>query len=151
MHFLPSQPRSTKYPSASFQRNRIRRSSRMLLKQKGSFTGKWNYWVTVQETCRVPYHTLSGLRLLLRREIANKKIDFVIHASFRVPVTSKPGQRMGTGKGKIKTWLTEFKRGQTLLSLMRIRNDRVAMRAFRLLKFKLPVKLKLVRRVAKIK
>jgi len=53
------------------------------------------------ETCRLNYDTLSGLRLLLKREI-DKLVEFKIYASFRIPITSKPGLRMGTGKGKIK-------------------------------------------------
>jgi len=145
MHFLPSQPKNFKHSSPSFQRNRLRSSKRFHKQQKGAIEGNWRYWVVVTETCRLPYDTLSGLRVLLRRDI-DKLLDFKFYASFRVPVTSKPGLRMGTGKGKIKMWLAEFKKGQLMLSFEDIGGKRTTARIFRLLRFKLPVAFKIIRR-----
>jgi len=145
MHFLPSQPKTTKYGSPSFQRNRLRRSKRLHKQQKGAIEGNWLYWVVILETCRVPYDTLSGLRVLLRRD-TDKLVDFKFYATFRIPVTSKPGLRMGTGKGKIKAWLAEFKKGQLLLSFEDVGGKRTTARLFRLLRFKLPVPFKIIRR-----
>ena len=101
--------------------------------------------MVVLETCRIPYDTLSSLRVLLRRD-ADKLVDFKIYASFRVPVSSKPGLRMGTGKGKIKAWLAEFKKGQLILSFETLGGKRTTARIFRLLQFKLPVRVKVLRR-----
>jgi len=99
----------------------------------------------VQETCRMHYDTLSGLRLLLKHEV-DKLVDFKFYASFRVPVTSKPGLRMGTGKGKVKGWLTEYKRGQLLLSFESCGGKQVTKRVKRLLYHKLPIKIKIIYR-----
>jgi len=146
MHFLPSQPKNFRYSSPSFQRNRLRSTKRFHKQQKGAIEGNWRHWVIVLEACRLPYDTLSGLRVLLRRDI-DKLFDFKFYASFRVPVTSKPGLRMGTGKGKIKTWLAEFRKGQLLLSFEAFGGRRTTARVFRLLKFKLPVRFKIIRRI----
>jgi hypothetical protein len=49
----------------------------------------------------MPYDTLAGLRVLIKHHIG-KLVEFKFYASYRIPVTSKPGLRMGTGKGKIR-------------------------------------------------
>jgi ribosomal protein L16/L10AE len=97
MHFLPS----TRYSSPSYQRSRLNKKTRLKQKQNGSEAGNWRYWVIVRETCRMHYDTLSGLRLLLKHDL-DKLTDFRFYASFCIPITSKPGLRMGTGKGKVK-------------------------------------------------
>jgi len=91
------------------------------------------------------YDTLSELRVLIRREI-DKLVEFRIYASYRVPLTSKPGLRMGTGKGKVVEWLTEYKRGQLILSFEKLGGKLVTARVFRLLRHKLPIKIKILRR-----
>jgi len=91
------------------------------------------------------YDTLSELRILIRREI-DKLVEFRIYASYRIPLTLKTGLRMGTGKGKISEWLTEYKRGQLLLSFEDCGGKLVTSRVFRLLHHKLPVKIKIFRR-----
>jgi ribosomal protein L16/L10AE len=53
---------------------------------------------------------------------------------------------MGTGKGKVKEWLTEFKRGQLLLSFESCGGKRTTERVFRLLYHKLPIKVQIIRR-----
>jgi len=145
MHFLPSQPKSTRYSSPSYQRSRLNYKTRLKKKQKGAEHGNWRYWVIVKETCRMHYDTLSGLRLLLKHE-TDKLTDFRFYASFCIPITSKPGLRMGTGKGKVKEWLTEFKKGQLLLSFESCGGKRTTQRVFRLLYHKLPVKIRIIKR-----
>src|SRR3954471_21722123 len=97
------------------------------------------------ETCRMHYDTLAGLRLLLKHEV-HKLTNFNIYASFCISVTNKPGLRMGTGKGKIKEWLTQYKRGQLLLSFESCGGRRTTQRVFKLLYHKLPVKIRIIRR-----
>jgi len=145
MHFLPTQPRETRYSSPSFQRSRLRPKTQLKQKQKGAIDGNWHYWVIVMETCRMNYATLSGLRLLLKHEM-NKLTDFRFYASFCIPITGKPGLRMGTGKGKIKEWLAEFKQGQLLLSFESCGGRRVTQRVIRLLYHKLPIRIKIIKR-----
>ena len=99
----------------------------------------------MKETCRMHYDTLSGLRLLLKHDM-DKLADFRFYASFCIPITSKPGLRMGTGKGKVKEWLAEFKKGQLLLSFESCGGKRTTKRVFRLLYHKLPIKIQIIRR-----
>jgi ribosomal protein L16/L10AE len=145
MHFLPTQPKQTRYSSPSFQRSRLQPKSRLKQKQKSANSGNWRYWVIVKETCRINHTTLSGLRLSLKHEM-HKLTDFHFYASFCVPITGKPGLRMGTGKGKIKEWLAEFKRGQLLLSFESCGGKLITQRVIRLLRHKLPIKIKIISR-----
>jgi len=53
---------------------------------------------------------------------------------------------MGTGKGKIRKWVTEYKQGQLLLSFEPVGGFKTTARLFRLLRHKLPVKITVLRR-----
>jgi len=144
MHFLPQQPKTTRYSSPAFQRHKLN-AEKYTKNYKQKRATKIFYDVRVKEVCKLKYYTLSGLRLLISR-IVEKKDNLNFHASFKIPLTSKPGLRMGTGKGKIKTWVSEFKRGQILLTFADIGGKRTVKRLIKLLNYKLPIKVAIVER-----
>jgi large subunit ribosomal protein L16 len=63
------------------------------------------------------------------------------------PVTSKPAEvRMGSGKGEVEFWAAELKPGTVIYEMGGV-TEEVAKQAFKRVAHKLPVKVKMIRRL----
>jgi large subunit ribosomal protein L16 len=94
---------------------------------------------------------LTGRQIEAGRIAANRATDGQAKIWIRIfphkPVSGKPAEvRMGTGKGEVEFWAAEVKPGTVLLELGGISEDK-AKAAFKLVAHKLPIKVKMVRRL----
>jgi len=63
------------------------------------------------------------------------------------PITSKPAEvRMGTGKGDVEFWAAEIKPGTVIMELGGLTEDKARL-AFKRVAHKLPIKVKMIRRL----
>ena len=94
---------------------------------------------------------LTGRQLEAGRIAASRATDGQAKIWIRVfphkPVSSKPAEvRMGTGKGEVEFWAAEIKPGTIIFELGGISAERAKV-AFKNVAHKLPIKVKLVRRL----
>jgi large subunit ribosomal protein L16 len=97
------------------------------------------------------YCWLSGRQLEAGRVAASRATEGQARLWIRVfphkPITSKPAEvRMGTGKGEVEFWAAELKPGTVIMELGGISEDKARL-AFKRVAHKLPIKVKMIRRV----
>jgi len=97
------------------------------------------------------YAWLSARQLEAGRVAANRATDNQARVWIRVfphkPVTSKPAEvRMGTGKGDVEFWAAEVKPGTVIMELGGLSEEKARM-AFKRVSHKLPIKVKMIRRL----
>ena len=97
------------------------------------------------------YAWLSGRQLEAGRVAAGRATDGLARVWIRVfphkPITAKPAEvRMGTGKGEVEFWAAEVKPGTVIMELGGLTEDK-ARSAFKRVAHKLPVKVKMIRRL----
>lgn len=82
---------------------------------------------------------LNVVRFYIKRYKKNKK--FVNCIQFRIPVTKKgKGSRMGSGKGKIKEYISKVNMNSVLFIFKKIKLWRM-FKIFKSLKYRLPMKI----------
>lgn len=62
------------------------------------------------ETVKVQWYSFEALRRKLLR-ICKNRVPLYIHVQLNIPLTTKPGMRMGKGKGKLKAWVGNLRKG----------------------------------------
>ena len=97
------------------------------------------------------YCWLSGRQLEAGRVAASRATDGQARVWIRVfphkPITSKPAEvRMGTGKGEVEFWAAEIKPGTVIMELGGLTEDKARL-AFKRVAHKLPIKVKMIRRL----
>jgi len=97
------------------------------------------------------YGWISGRHLEAGRIAANRATDGNAKIWIRIfphkPISAKPAEtRMGKGKGEVDYWAAEVKPGTVMLELGGV-NEEVAKLAFKRVAHKMPVKVKMVRRL----
>ncbi len=97
------------------------------------------------------YGWISGRHLEAGRVAANRATDGNAKIWIRIfphkPISAKPAEtRMGKGKGEVDYWAAEVKPGTVMLELGGV-NEEVAKLAFKRVAHKMPVKVKMVRRL----
>lgn len=97
------------------------------------------------------YCWLSGRQLEAGRVAASRATEGQARVWIRVfphkPITSKPAEvRMGTGKGEVEFWAAEIKPGTVIMELGGLSEDKARL-AFKRVAHKLPIKVKMVRRL----
>lgn len=97
------------------------------------------------------YCWLTGRQLEAGRVAASRATNGEARIFIRVfphkPVSSKPAEmRMGTGKGEVEFWAAEIKPGTVILELGGLSEDK-ARTAFKRVAHKLPIRVKLLRRL----
>lgn len=97
------------------------------------------------------YCWLTGRQLEAGRVAASRATNGEARIFIRVfphkPVSSKPAEvRMGTGKGEVEYWAAEIKPGTVLMELGGL-NEEKARSAFKRVAHKLPIRVKLLRRL----
>lgn len=95
---------------------------------------------------------LSGRHIEAGRVAINRALDGQGKVWIRVfphkPVSSKPAEtRMGTGKGDVEFWAAVIKPGSVIFEVGGISEDKAKL-AFKRAAHKMPVKVKLIRRLA---
>ncbi|MEL6429401.1 MAG: 50S ribosomal protein L16 [Planctomycetota bacterium] len=94
---------------------------------------------------------ITGRQLEASRIAANRATQGAAKIWIRVfpdkPISSKPAEtRMGKGKGDIDFWAAEVKPGTILFELGNVTEDKAKL-AFKRIAHKMPVKVRMVRRV----
>ena len=97
------------------------------------------------------YCWLTGRQLEAGRVAASRATNGEARIFIRVfphkPVSSKPAEmRMGTGKGEVEYWAAEIKPGTVLIELGGLTEEK-ARSAFKRVAHKLPIRVKLLRRL----
>ena len=97
------------------------------------------------------YGWISGRHLEAGRVAADRATDGNAKIWIRIfphkPISAKPAEtRMGKGKGEVDYWAAEVKPGTVMLELGGV-NEEVAKLAFKRVAHKMPVKVKMVRRL----
>jgi large subunit ribosomal protein L16 len=97
------------------------------------------------------YGWISGRHLEAGRVAANRATDGNAKIWIRIfphkPISAKPAEtRMGKGKGEVDYWAAEVKPGTVMIELGGV-NEEVAKLAFKRVAHKMPVKVKMVRRL----
>jgi large subunit ribosomal protein L16 len=97
------------------------------------------------------YCWLTGRQLEAGRVAASRATNGEARIFIRVfphkPVSSKPAEmRMGTGKGEVEFWAAEIKPGTVILELGGLSEEK-ARTAFKRVAHKLPIRVKLLRRL----
>jgi large subunit ribosomal protein L16 len=97
------------------------------------------------------YCWLTGRQLEAGRVAASRATNGEARIFIRVfphkPVSSKPAEmRMGTGKGEVDYWAAEIKPGTVLMELGGLSEEK-ARTAFKRVAHKLPIRVKLLRRL----
>ena len=97
------------------------------------------------------YCWLSGRQIEAGRVAASRATDGQARVWIRVfphkPITSKPAEvRMGTGKGEVEFWAAEIKPGTVIMELGGLTEDKARL-AFKRVAHKLPIKVKMIRRL----
>lgn len=97
------------------------------------------------------YGWISGRHLEAGRIAANRATDGNAKIWIRIfphkPISAKPAEtRMGKGKGEVDYWAAEVKPGTVMLELGGV-NEEVAKLAFKRVAHKMPVKVKMIRRL----
>jgi large subunit ribosomal protein L16 len=97
------------------------------------------------------YCWLTGRQLEAGRVAASRATGGEARIFIRVfphkPVSSKPAEmRMGTGKGEVEYWAAEIKPGAVLMELGGLSEEK-ARSAFKRVAHKLPIRVKLLRRL----
>ena len=97
------------------------------------------------------YGWISGRHLEAGRVAANRATDGNAKIWIRIfphkPISAKPAEtRMGKGKGEVDYWAAEVKPGTVMLELGGV-SEEVAKLAFKRVAHKMPVKVKMVRRL----
>ncbi len=97
------------------------------------------------------YGWISGRHIEAGRVAANRATGGAAKVFIRVfphkPISAKPAEtRMGKGKGDVDYWAAEVKPGKILFELGGV-NEEKAKLAFKRVAHKMPIKVKLVRRV----
>ena len=95
---------------------------------------------------------LSGRQIEAGRVAINRALDGQGKVWIRVfphkPVSSKPAEtRMGTGKGDVEFWAAVVKPGSVIFEVGGIPEDKAKL-AFKRAAHKMPIKVKLIRRLA---
>ena len=97
------------------------------------------------------YAWLTGRQIEAGRVAANRATDNQARVWIRVfphkPVSSKPAEvRMGTGKGEVEYWAAEVKPGTVLFELGGVSEEKAKV-AFKRVAHKMPIKVKMIRRL----
>lgn len=97
------------------------------------------------------YCWLSGRQIEAGRVAASRATEGQARVWIRVfphkPITSKPAEvRMGTGKGEVEFWAAEIKPGTVIMELGGLTEDKARL-AFKRVAHKLPIKVKMIRRL----
>jgi len=95
---------------------------------------------------------VTGRQIEAGRIAANRATQGAAKVWIRIfpdkPVTGKPAEtRMGKGKGDIEYWAAEVKPGTILFELGNVTEDKAKL-AFKRVAHKMPIKVRMVRRVA---
>ena len=97
------------------------------------------------------YAWLTGRQIEAGRVAANRATDNPARVWIRVfphkPVSAKPAEvRMGTGKGEVEYWAAEVKPGTVLYELGGLSEEKAKL-AFKRVAHKMPIKVKMIRRL----
>jgi large subunit ribosomal protein L16 len=97
------------------------------------------------------YAWLSGRQIEAGRVAASRATGGTARVWIRVfphkPVSSKPAEvRMGSGKGEVEFWAAEIKPGTVLYEIGGVTEDKAKM-AFKRVAHKMPIKVKMIRRL----
>jgi large subunit ribosomal protein L16 len=97
------------------------------------------------------YAWLTGRQIEAGRVAANRATDNQARVWIRVfphkPVSAKPAEvRMGTGKGEVEYWAAEVKPGTVLYELGGCTEEKAKL-AFKRVAHKMPIKVKMIRRL----
>ena len=97
------------------------------------------------------YAWLSGRQIEAGRVAASRATDGQARIFIRVfphkPISSKPAEvRMGTGKGEVEFWAAEIKPGTVLYELGGLTEEKAKL-AFKRVAHKMPIKVKMIRRL----
>lgn len=97
------------------------------------------------------YCWLSGRQIEAGRVAASRATDGSARVWIRVfphkPVSSKPAEvRMGSGKGEVEFWAAEIKPGTVLYEIGGVTEEKAKM-AFKRVAHKMPIKVKMIRRL----
>lgn len=115
-------------------------------KKLGLSFGRW--FLVVQECCRVQSSLIKSLNLLLTR-VCRKRVGYKFYVHFNTALTTKPGLRMGTGKGKVKHWVGLYRKGDIFMCFSNLadQNSFIRSKVLRTIFLKFPAKLRLVSRI----
>lgn len=103
------------------------------------------YYVTLLEACKLQYYQFKSLHLLLL-PLCRGKVKFRFFSNFQTPLTVKTGLRMGTGAGKFRHWVSEYKKGDIAMVLSYIKSYVLRTRVLNIIKYKFPARIKIRRR-----
>jgi len=103
------------------------------------------YCVKIQESCRVQYYLIRSLFNLLR-PLTKERVNVWFYSRFFIPLTGKPLMRMGTGKGKLRFWVAEYKKGDIIIELGYIYSISLKAQIFKTILNKLPMRVKIFQR-----
>ncbi len=97
--------------------------------------------------CRMTARQIESARRAMTRHV-KRQGKIWIRVFPDKPITKKPLEvRMGKGKGSVEYWVAQIKPGQMLFEMQGV-NETVAKEAFQLAAAKLPVKTKVIQRMA---
>ncbi|MBQ7453166.1 MAG: 50S ribosomal protein L16 [Clostridia bacterium] len=122
--------------------------------QRGRMTGKatrgnkichGDFAIVAQEPCWITSNQIEAARIAMTR-YTKRGGKVYINIFPHKPVSKKPAEtRMGSGKGSPEYWVAVVKPGRVLFEMGEVK-DEVAMEAMRLASYKLPCKVKIVKK-----
>ncbi len=134
------QPKKTKH--RKFQKGRIKGVA-----QRGSQIAFGTFGIKSLDSGRITSRQIEAARIAMTRYM-KREGQVWIRIFPDTPITSKPAEvRMGKGKGSVEHWDARVKPGRVMFEIDGVPDD-VAREALRLAAMKLPVKTRVVTRIA---
>lgn len=104
------------------------------------------YYIVAQSTCFLTKKQIDSCLSVISYYIkrAKKKKNFINRVQYNIPITKKnKGSRMGSGKGKIKEYISKVRMNEILFIFQNVKQRRVY-KIYKQLQVRLPVKIDLI-------
>ncbi|MBO4569918.1 MAG: 50S ribosomal protein L16 [Clostridia bacterium] len=112
---------------------------------RGNKITRGEYGLVATEPCWITSNQIEAARIAMTR-YTKRGGKVWINIFPHKPVSKKPAEtRMGSGKGSPEYWVAVVKPGRVLFEMGEIKED-IAMEALRLASYKLPCKVKIVKK-----
>lgn len=136
-------PKRTKYKYSMRNASALKRTA-----QRGNTVAFGDYGLQAVEPKWITARQIEAVRIAINREF-KRKGRVIIRIFPHKPYTKKPAEvRMGKGKGNIDRWVAVVKKGTVMFEVGDVTEEQ-AKEAFRKASHKLPIKVKMIKKVEK--
>ena len=129
---------------------RVKHRKQQRGRRKGNAKGGFNidfgdFGMQAMETAWITSRQIESARVAIQR-VLHRDGKLWIRVFPSKPVTKKPAEtRMGKGKGSPEYWVAVVKPGRIMFEVSGV-NEELAQRAFKLASYKLPIKIRFIKR-----